>query len=486
MGYTIAIVLAALLLIFTLIIVVRALLFVPKEEPKEAPTSTLVDADRALQNLSKMIQCKTISYYEPSKIDTSEFEKFRELLITLYPNVHKTCSRERIGNTGLLYQWKGKDSREPMILMAHYDVVPVKADQWEVDAFSGLIRDDVLWGRGTLDTKGTLCGVLEAAEELISKGYVPKKDVYFSFSGDEEIFGSSAPAIVAELKKRGITPYMVVDEGGAIVSNVFPGVSTPAALIGIAEKGAVNFDLSMVTKGGHSSTPPVHTGVGRLAAAAVKIEAHPMKRQLTKPVREMFDTLGRHSGFAYKILFANFWCFAPLFDMICKKSGGELNAMMRTTCALTMMSGSDAYNVLPFKPTLGGNARLIGTDTTESFQKEIEKIIQDDEIKMTLATGGENPSPCSDTDCEAWRLLQKSIRATWSNVIVSPYLMMAGSDSRHYSLISDRVYRFSAMELSKEERGMIHGNNERIPKETLKKTVEFYISLVESLEGAKE
>jgi len=481
MGILIGSIIAGIVLLFAAIVLIRALLFVPKEEPKEEAEKLTIDADLALNDLSEMIKCKTISYYGSERIDIKEFDKFRELLVTLYPQIHKTCTRERIGNTGLLYRWKGKEEKEPVVLMAHYDVVPIKAEQWDVDAFAGLIKDDVLWGRGTLDTKGTLCGVLEAAELLIADGFVPKQDVYFSFSGDEEIFGTSAPAIVSELQKRGIRPAMVLDEGGAIVSNVFPGVATPAALIGIAEKGAVNFDLTLLTNGGHASTPPRHTGVGRLAQAGVRIESNPMKRQLTKPVLEMFDILGRHSGFAYKILFANLWCFAPLFDMVCKKAGGELNAMMRTTCALTTMSGSDAYNVLPFKTTLGGNARLIGTDTIESFTSEIEKLIDDEEIEITIGEGSENPSPCSETDCEVWKILQKSIRMTWKDTIVSPYLMMAGSDSRHYCRISDNVYRFSAMELSKEERGMIHGNNERIPKETLKKTVEFYVRLLKQL-----
>ena len=467
----------AVLIIFVAILLIRTAKFRPVAEHPAQVMPVTVDQDKAVENLREMIRCKTVSNSNPDLIDEAEFERFRELLPRLYPNIHRVCERERIGLSGLLYHWKGKSSENPTILMAHYDVVPANEEDWEKPAFEGILEDGVLWGRGTLDTKGTLCGVLEGAENLISQDFTPQNDIYFAFVGDEEVNGSSAPSIVAELEKRGIQPALIVDEGGAVVEGVFPGVTQPCALIGIAEKGMLNVELSMKSRGGHASSPPPHTPVGVLAKAVVEIENKPFPAQLTKPAAEMFDTLGRHSSFLFRLIFSNLWCFRPVLDSICRKSGGELNALMRTTCAFTMMQGSKAPNVLPPLATVSANLRLIGDETTDSAVEYLRKAANNPDITISKVYGM-NPSIYSETEGEGWERVKNAISQTWPEALISPYLMVACSDSRHYCRISNHVYRFSAMALSKEERSEIHGNNERIPVEKIATTAAFYMRLI--------
>lgn len=472
-------ILLAAVVAFLAVIFVRAAMFKPKPERKPSGKQVMVNEEKTVQDMAEMIRCKTVSYNDESLIDEAEFEKFRELLPKIYPEIHSRLSRQFVGVNGMLYHWKGKKEGRPVVLMSHYDVVPVEESQWEKPAFEGIVEDGVLWGRGTLDTKGTLCGIMEAAEQLLKEGYVPEHDIYFAFSGQEEINGPSCPSIVDWFEKKGISPAMVVDEGGAVVENVFPGVARECALIGIAEKGLTNMEFHAKSNGGHASMPPIHTIVGELAQAVTEVEDHPFPRQLTKPVREMLDILGRHSTLLYKVIFANLWCFEGVFDKVCKKSGGELNAMMRTTCAMTKMEGGKAYNVIPPKASVGMNLRLIGRDTVESAREYLARTIHNPNIEVSVVEG-RNPSAESDTSCKEWELLSQAVCDTWPEALVSPYLMMACSDSWHYCRITDRVYKFSAMKLSKEERGMIHGNNERVPVKTLVKTVEFYIRLMKS------
>ena len=467
----------ATFLLFIAVIAVRTVRFTPKPQPEVSDETFPFNRDAAVDALAQLVRCKTVSYNDHSLEDDGEFEKLISLLPTLYPRVFEVCSMDRLPDRGLLVRWPGKEAGDPAVLMAHYDVVPVNEDNWEKPPFAGIIEDGILWGRGTLDTKVTFNGIFSAANYLIGQGFQPEKDIYFAFSGGEEVNGKGAPNIVHYFLDHQIQPSIVVDEGGAVVENVFPGVKLPCGLIGIAEKGMMNAQYRTVSAGGHASAPKPHTPVGVLSAACKRVEDHPFKAHIEGPAAQMFDTLGRHSTLLYRIIFANMWCFGWVIDLLGRTSGGEMNALVRTTVAFTQMEGSSARNVIPPEAKMVSNMRLNPADSVASALEYLKKTVNNPNVEITALESFE-PSPVSETDCPAWNKVASAVAETWRGCIVSPYLMVQCSDSRHYGKLSNHVYRFSAMDLTAEERGTIHGNNERIRLDTVCKAVEFYIRLM--------
>ena len=459
------------------VILVRTAKFKPLPEEKREAEPVDFDNEAAIRALGELVKCRTVSYTDHALEDEGEFEKLISLLPELYPNVFRVCTVERLPDRALLFTWKGKAPGNPAVLMAHFDVVPVEPANWQRDPFGAEIVDGVMWGRGTLDTKVTFNGILSAAENLIGAGFVPEHDIYFAFSGQEEINGMGAVRIVERFAQMGVVPELVLDEGGAVVQDVFPGVKEPCGLIGIAEKGMLNLEYSVSSGGGHASAPAPHTPVGKLAMACAAVEAHPFRFRITKPAAEMFDVLGRRSSFVYRMIFANLWCFGPVLDLITRRSGGELNALLRTTVAFTQMQGSKAPNVIPPSASMVSNIRLNPADTVAGAVEYIRGVIGDADVTLTVADHME-PSPVSRTDCEGWRRISRAVADTWRGCVVAPYLMVQCSDSRHYRDLSDRVYRFSAADLTREERSTIHGNNERIRLETACRAVEFFIRVI--------
>ena len=470
-------ILLALLGAFIALVAVRTMNFKPKAQPPINQEDVSFDKDAAVDALAKLVKCKTISYSDHSLEDDAEFDKLIAMLPGLYPKVFEVCDFQQLPDRALLFRWPGKTPGDPSVLMAHYDVVPVNEENWEKPPFDAIIEDGVLWGRGTLDTKVTFNGVLFSANHLIGQGFQPEHDIYFAFSGGEEVNGNGAPNIVRYFEEKGLHLAMVVDEGGAVVENVFPGVTAPCGLIGIAEKGMINAQYRCTSSGGHASSPKPHTPVGILARACTRIENTPFKAHIEGPAAQMFDTLGRHSTLLYRVIFANMWCFGWIIDLLGRISGGEMNALVRTTVAFTQMEGSSARNVIPPEAKMVSNMRLNPADSVESALAYLRKVVNDEAVEITALESFE-PSPISRTDCEGWEKVSAAVAETWKGCIVSPYLMVQCSDSRHYGRISDRVYRFSAMDLTAAERATIHGNNERIRLETVAKAVEFYIRLM--------
>ena len=477
MEYVVAALILTMLVLLA-VILIRTALFRPKKQQTVIPDAVEFDRDSAVNALAELVKCKTVSYHDHSLEDDAEFEKLIAMLPTLYPRVFDVCSFQQLPDRALLLRWPGKRDDHPCVMMAHYDVVPVMEESWEKPPFAAIIEDEVMWGRGTLDTKVTFNAILSAANYLIAKGFVPENDMYFAFSGGEEVNGMGAVNIVNYFFAHDIHPALVLDEGGAVVENVFPGVSQPCGLVGIAEKGMINVQYSCRSNGGHASAPKPHTPVGMLSDACKKVEDHPFRCHIQGPAALMFDTLGRHSTFLYRMIFANLWCFGWVLDLLGKSSGGEMNAIMRTTVAFTQMEGSSTPNVIPPEAKMVSNIRLNPHDSVASALEYLRKVIKNEDIQITALQSSE-PSPVSQVNCEAWDRVAAAVSETWNGCIVSPYLMVQCSDSRHYRDLSDHVYRFSAMDLTAEERKTIHGHNERIRLETVGKAVEFYIRLMQ-------
>lgn len=450
---------------------------------------TQSEKEKICTDMCNMIKCRTVSDLEDDKVDWAEFEKFQGLLKQAFPKLYSECSFYKVRKTGLVHKISGqKDNTayrvdHAVILMAHYDVVPTDQEAWDFPPFAGDIVDGKIRGRGTMDTKGTLCACLEAVELSLCKGWRPVQDLYLCFSGEEEINGQTCADIVSWFEENKITVDFVLDEGGAIVDNVFPGVKKLCAMVGTEEKGSTYLDLVVSGRPGHASAPPKHSSVGIASQIVQQIENKQAGVQFTPTVCKLLRTMGKNNSIApMKFLFSNLWFTKPLVNFISKLMGGELFALLHTTCAVTKFSGSPSYNVLPSKAVVGMNFRLLGKDTVEKTVAKVEKIARktagkNADIQVKVVSYG-NPSKVSDTNCSQWEILEQTIHETWPDILVSPYLMMACSDSRHYCRITDKVYRFSAMFMSKADRAMIHGVNEEIRIEELLKTVEFYIKLI--------
>ena len=281
------------------IILIRTLRFRPQKiEPKQFDKVTL-DGDAAVEKLAALVRCKTVSNRDAALEDDAEFEKLVELLPTLYPNVAATCAFSRFEGRGLLFHWKGKHADAPAVLMAHYDVVPADEEYWEKPPFAAVLENGVLWGRGTLDTKVTMNAALFAADKLIATGFVPENDVYFAFSGGEEVNGMGASHIVSYFEEKGIVPGIVLDEGGAVVENVFPGVSAPCGMVGIAEKGMLNLEFSVKSAGGHADFKVGHLEREDLHLIYINeclLQLHLLARTCKLVCAHTLDLLGRVDG----------------------------------------------------------------------------------------------------------------------------------------------------------------------------------------------
>ena len=468
-----------ILIIFAIVVLffilfLRALLFRPPEKASIAPEEIPVDRDRAVSHLQAMLRCRTVS--EEQLREEAEFEKFRSLLPEFYPRLFAAAQVQRVDRTGVLIHLPGKQPGDPAVFLGHYDVVPADEAAWEKPPFDGVLEHGVLWGRGALDMKNQLCAMLEAAETLLEHGFTPKHDIYFALSGEEEVMGPSARSVMELFREKGITPAFVLDEGGDIMDGFFPGTQVPCAMVGIGEKGAANLHFKVKGPGGHASVPRKNTPLVRLCRAMVRIERRPFPLKPGKALEEMVDTMGRYCRFSTRFLLANRDLLRPLYRRWLKKQGGMLEAAARTTFALTRAQGSQAGNVVPTEAEMFANLRLMYGDTQESVVRRLRGIIRDPQVEI-LPDRGTDPAQDSALG-EPFARLKNAIEATWPKAVVSPYLMVACTDSRHWREICPHVYRFSAKYVTGKEKATVHGNNERIRIENTENAVKFFFRLM--------
>jgi carboxypeptidase PM20D1 len=459
-------------------LVVRTFSVKSKQIQVTAVEKIKLDSATIVDHLAGALKIQTISFDDRSKLNRAEFQKFHDYLRQIFPLVHSHLSRELVKDYSLLYRWNGEDqSLPPIVLMAHMDVVPTESTPWKHPAFSGEIADGYLWGRGTLDDKSNVISQLESAEYLLQSGFKPKRTVYFAFGHDEESGGTGAAAIVQLLQSRGVKPEMVVDEGGAILEAMIPGLPGPAAMIGTSEKGYTTLELILDGQGGHSSAPPKHTLIGEMSEAVRQLENHQMPAKLEGSAAQMLDYLAPEISFSGRFFLGNRWFFQPLITFGLSKM--ELtNAMVRTTTASTMIQGGVKENVLPSHVVATINFRIRPGETVEDVIAHVRKTIENEKIKIVKGPNGMNPSPISSADSPQFQMLHRTIREVYDSVIVLPGIVIGATDARHYSKICDNVFRFSPFRVSEEDFHGVHGTNERIRTDNYVDMVRFYVQFL--------
>ncbi len=446
----------------------------------------------AAERLSRMIQLPTVSA-EIEERGAEPFEAFIALIAELYPRVHAELELERIGDWGLLYRWAARGeasggaaggerrASRPAVLMAHYDVVPVdESDAWTYPPFEGRIEGGFVYGRGTLDDKGQLLTILEAVEGLLAEGFAPARDVLLSFGGNEESFGDSARDISDELKRRGMHPWIVIDEGGGVTDAPFPFLSGRAAAVGVGEKGIATVRLTARGDAGHASVPPPLTAVGRISRAVSRLTPTTFPARTPKAISRMLAMLaGRATGVGrplYRLLAAVPWLNARAFALL----GGEAAAMVRTTIAPTMLDGGVANNVLPSQASATVNLRLALGETVSGAAQRVRRRIADPLVQVEVLEGND-ASPESPVDCPQFALIAEAVGVSHPDALTIPYVAMAATDGRYFHRYWPNVYRFTPMNVAAELRATIHGVDEKVEIAELERGELFYRTLIERL-----
>lgn len=477
-------VIIAILIVTTLYVVVRTLVFARRQRNMTAIVAVPVDDACVAQHLAEAVRCPTVPLDDRGTPDPEAFERLHRMLEETYPLVHRILEREVVSGYSLLYTWRGTQSElESVMVMAHQDVVsadPASLDQWTHPPFAGHVTNDFIWGRGTLDIKNQLIGIMEAAETLLSRGYQPERTILFGMGHDEETGGVNGCKVMGQLlRDRGIHLAGIVDEGGGIFDGLAAGVRGPVALVGVSEKGYLTVEITVQGQPGHSSTPPPQTAIGILAGALARLETHPFPTRIRR-LRPMYHGIGRAAPIYLQVAFANVWLFGP-FLRRWLTAIPEMNASIRTTTALTIVQGGVEDNTVPSEARAFVNFRLLPGDSIAEVLARATKVIDDERVTITPVPGKFNEAlPISPARGPAYEGLKQVIREIFDNPPVAPYVMLGGTDCQHFVPVCDHIYRFTSLVMDERFRGLEHGIDERIPIDGMGKMVQFYARLFQA------
>ncbi len=438
-----------------------------------APAAT-PRAEEYAKKLSRMVAFETVSI--PDTNQREKFLPFHALLAELFPLVHERLEKTEIDGN-LLFLWKGRSAEKPLVLMSHQDVVPAEGE-WTHPPFSGDIADGKVWGRGASDTKCSVLGFFQAVEEMLREGFEPAYDVYLSASCTEEWAGDGCPKLVDELERRGVHPFLVCDEGGGIITDPVGGIRGNFAMVGVFEKGKADLKFIARSTGGHASAPGRHTPVARLADFVHTFEHHsPFRRRMSPEVQALFEQLAPYAPFYMRLLFHNMWLFKPLLLRALPAISPQAGAMLQTTIAFTMLSGSDAYNVLPQEATLGANMRFIPHEGMKKSLAKVSRLAKKHRLE-TEVLYSVDASRSVDIHGPGFLLVRQVIGETFPGLETCPYVMTGATDARNYERIADHVVRFAPVIYGPEQMKGMHGLNENIEYSCLPGAVDFYKNLI--------
>ena len=434
------------------------------------------------ERLGMAVRFKTISYQDREQINYAEFESFRLYLEESFPRVFGELEVETVSGYSLLLRWPGTDaSLPPVLFTAHMDVVPIEPgteQDWQHPAFDGVVADGRIYGRGTLDDKVGLMGLLEATEQLLAAGFSPQRTLVFAFGHDEEISGrDGATGLAARMRELGLHFTWMVDEGGMLVSDNPLIEGKTLALVNIAEKGYLTLTLRASGTGGHSSNPPPVSTIGRLANALARIEANPFPPRMVVPVAAMFEALAPHLGQPERFVFNNLWLTDGL---VARRMAGDRATMpfVRTTTALTMFNAGVKENVVPQSAEALVNFRLLPGDTPEMVVAYIRELIDDPLIEISADMWGPIPG-VADYRSGGFAIIKAAVESVYPEAIVVPSLMTATTDTRHYVDLVDNQYRFHGVEIATSQVTSIHGTNEYVGIESYNKSIEVARGMIE-------